>query len=1529
MKTMETKLQKELAGRTLYDPSFEHDACGTGFVANISGKPSHDIVEKGIQAVVNLTHRGAIDADAKTGDGAGILVQIPRKFFKKELESLGYQKIETDSLAVGMIFFPRQDYEARERARAVIEDVVSRNKMKILGWRIVPVESSALGEKAENTRPEIEQILMAPKTKKSFASEEHYERALYLARNEIESKVTEESIADFYIPSFSCRTLVYKGLFVAPQLKKFYRDLNDPDFESAVALFHQRYSTNTFPTWSLAQPFRFLAHNGEINTLQGNRNWMKAREPELAHAYWGKKIDFLKPVVVPGGSDSAGLDNALELLVMSGRDVLHSMMMLVPEAWENMPEMHPDWKAFYQYHSCLMEPWDGPAALAFTDGRIVGATLDRNGLRPARYIVTHDGMIFMGSEVGIIDIPEENVKEKGRLGPGKLIAVDLVKGRFVRDEEAKEEIVRRASYAAWLKKNIYHAPAKTPQGNNGKLKDPVTLLQKETAFGYTFEELTMVMKPMVADAKDPVGSMGDDTPVAVLSTRPRRLSNYFKQLFAQVTNPPIDPIREELVMSLHTLLGKRCNLLDENECATQLIQMDTPLLYNEDLAHLRSLAVPEFKSQTVSCLFEVSEGPEGLEAAIDRITEEAAQAVGQGKTLLVLSDRGVDASHAPVPMLLAIGAVHHHLMREGLRMKTSLIAETGEANEIHHFAVLLGYGADAVNPYLAFDIVESFLVSGELKGFELDKAIKNYKKAVEQGILKIMSKMGISTVSSYRGAQIFEAIGLSRPLTERCFAGTPSRVGGIDFLHIAQDLLAWHGQAFGPSQRTALEQGGFYRYRQDGEYHAANPEVIKRLQKAARSGDPAAYLEYSDFVNSRPITCLRDLLEFKSDRKPVPLEEVESMEEIRKRFCTPGISHGALSRETHEALAIAMNRIGGKSNSGEGGEDPIRYKRRANGDWTNSKIKQVASGRFGVTPDYLMSAEEFEIKIAQGSKPGEGGQLPGHKVSVEIARIRHSVPGITLISPPPHHDIYSIEDLAQLIYDLKMINPKAKVCVKLVSAAGVGTVAAGCVKAHADIVQVSGCEGGTGASPLSSIKNAGIPWELGLSETQQVLVLNDLRGKALLRTDGGFKTGRDVVIAGILGGEQFGFGTASLIAAGCAMIRACHLNTCPVGVATQNEKLRAKFTGTPEAIINFFNGIANEVRVILANLGYRRFDEIIGRTDLLQEKQPLTHVKAKTLDLSAILASPDPRGTKPRSHVQDRNDWAGDKPLDQKLLQEAKGAIEGKGKFSGDYPIRNIHRAVGGRVAGRIAELHGDKGLPPGTIELRFTGTAGQSFGAWSIDGLRLILVGQANDYVGKGMHGGEIIIRPSPEAKFEWHQNVLIGNTVMYGATGGILYCAGRAGERFCVRNSGADAVVEGAGDHFLEYMTGGTVVCLGEVGRNAAAGMTGGTAYMLDEKGDFSKRYNSQLVGIARVQKDKDVERIQAMITRHLEYTGSPRAQEILSHWQKYLPLFWKIEPHPTETKIRMEIVVNVNRDETGRPVQMKELLNPSKGK
>lgn len=1530
MKTRLQRYREEIAARTVYDPSTEKDSCGVGFVAHAKGKATHDMVEKAISCVVNLTHRGAVGADA-TGDGAGVLTQIPKDFFAKELLKLRNKEVHhPDQIAVGMIFFPRDNYEDRERARAIIESVASRYRLKTLGWRHVPVNASVLSQKAEASRPDIEQIILVPRKSRPFESEAVYERTLFLVRREIEQIIEKEAIEDFYICSFSNRTIVYKGLFVAYQLKEFYLDLTNEDFKTAFAIFHQRYSTNTFPDWILAQPFRFLAHNGEINTLKGNCNWMKAREAQMEHEDedMGAAMEFLRPVIQSGGSDSSALDNVLETLTMAGRDISHAMMMLVPEAWENMPKMDPDWTAFYNYHACLMEPWDGPAALAFTDGFRIGAMLDRNGLRPARYIITKDDFVLMGSEVGLLEIDDANVAEKGRLGPGKMIVVDMVKQKIIKDHALKSEIIKTHPYRKWVDEQIIPLPRIKAGKEAAKADSGTSLLQREMVFGYNFEELSMVIKPMVLDAKDPVGSMGDDTPLAVLSKKERLLAGYFKQLFAQVTNPPIDPIREEMVMSMHTLIGEKCNVLDATAEHAKQIELDTPILFNEELDWIKDSKNHGMKYAVISTLMDVDAGQDGLEDAIDDLCDKAVKAVKDGNTLLILSDRGVSAEKVPMPALLSIGAVHHHLIRKGLRMKASLVLESGYVREIHHFAVLLGYGADAINPYLVYEIVDDFLERGEIR-MERDKAYQNYNKAVHNGVLKIMSKMGISTISSYRGAQIFEALGLGRPLVEKCFAGTPSRVGGVDFEVIGKDVLSWHARAFGPEAWDRLEQGGYYRYRKDGEYHTMNPQMVKLLQNAAKSGDLGDYHKFADDVNTHPLSNLRDLLEFKSDRKPVKVDEVESIEELRKRFVTPGISYGALSRETHEALAIAMNRIGGLSNSGEGGEDKERYKPLPNGDSSCSKIKQIASGRFGVTPEYLMSAEQFEIKIAQGSKPGEGGQLPGHKVSAEIAAVRHSTPGITLISPPPHHDIYSIEDLAQLIYDLKMINPSAKVCVKLVSAVGVGTVAAGVAKGHADIILVSGCDGGTGASPLSSIKNAGMPWELGVSETQQVLVLNDLRGRVLLRTDGGMKTGRDVVVAAMMGAEQIGFGTMALIAAGCCMIRACHLNTCPVGVATQQEKLRAKFIGTPEMIIHYFNGIADEVRTILASLGYTSFNDIIGRTDLLVEKENLDHEKASMLDLSPLLAQIDPKGTRPRFCMQDRNDWENDQPLDDVILKDLGTAIEKKTPMKLEYSIKNIHRTVGARIAGQIAKVHGDEGLESGTIDCTFRGTAGQSFGAFCIRGLRLRLIGQANDYVGKGMHGGEIILLPPNEATFKTNRNVILGNTVMYGATGGTLYAAGIAGERFCVRNSGGSAVVEGAGSHMCEYMTGGIVVSLGEVGWNFGAGMTGGRAYVYDAEHVFEERYNSQLISIKRLDDEEDEDLLKSMVVKHVEFTGSAHGADLLANWDKARDLFWQIDPTPSETKIRTEVVVNVNRDDKGHPIPAARLAKNVQGK
>ena len=1489
-------------GAPLYNRAFEHDGCGVGFVADLSGRPSHAIVEKAIEAVVNLTHRGAVDADAKTGDGAGILTQIPHGLIARSVEELGYPALGPGEVAVGMIFFPRDDRIAQERCRTVVEDVLEdASDLHFFGWRPVPVDPSVLGDKALETQPRIEQVLI---DRPAGMDDEAFERALYLARRRIERRAARAGIEGFYIASLSHRTIVYKGLLVAPQLREFYLDLQDPAYETALAVFHQRYSTNTFPDWILAQPFRLSAHNGEINTLWGNTNWMRAREPELASDLWGDQVRRLLPIIQSGGSDSACLDNVLEAVVQSGRDPLHAMMMLIPEAWENMPDMDPVLRGFYEYHACLTEPWDGPAAVAFSDGRFAGATLDRNGLRPARYIITTDGLIVMGSEVGMLDIAPGKVAEKGRLGPGQMIAVDTVEKRLWRNDEIKCTYAERRPYRAWVSQHLRLAE-RPPSGGGAdgdRSNGPgLSLIQKQRAFGYVSEDLQRILGPMVLDGKEPVGSMGDDTPLSVLSQKPRLLYTYFKQRFAQVTNPPIDPLREELVMSLMTLLGQRKNLFEEAPEHAHLIAFPSPVLTDEEVAWLRELEDPAFECRTLACRFPAAEGPKGLKPAVERLCEDAIGAAKEGAALLILSDRGVDAERAPIPMLLAVGAVHHALIRAGVRISASLVAETGEVREVHHFACLLGYGASAINPYLAWESVPAFCEVAE--GLTPSGARANYRAAVDAGILKIMSKMGISTVSSYQGAQIFEAIGLDGSVVDRYFTGTPCHVEGADLTSLASDVLACHAEAFGREVLADLPDAGFYRYRTGGEYHAFNPAVFRNLHKAVRTGRYEDYQAFVKAVHDRPPMALRDLLEFVRTRPPVPIDEVEPIESIRKRFTVSGMSHGALSREAHETLAIAMNRIGAKSNSGEGGEDPERYHVQPGGDWPNSAVKQVASGRFGVTPEYLASAHVLEIKMAQGSKPGEGGQLPGHKVSAEIAYIRHSVPGVTLISPPPHHDIYSIEDLAQLIYDLKQANPRARVCVKLVAEAGVGTIAAGVAKGYADVILISGHDGGTGASPLSSIKSAGSPWELGLAETQQILVQNDLRGRVLLRTDGGLKTGRDVVVAAMLGAEEYGFGTSPVVSIGCVMARQCHLNTCPVGVATQDPKLRARFRGSPEMAVHYFTFVAQEVRDILAGLGVRSMDEIIGHADMLRPV-PEVHAGKKPVDLSAILAVPEPSDRRPRRRIRERNDRV-DFPLDDTIRQDAHEVIQGKlARVALRYPIRNIHRAVGARLAGEIAFNHGDEGLPDGAIECHFEGSAGQSFGAFCIRGLRLVLEGEANDYVGKGMAGGEIIIRPPREASFPTHLNTIIGNTVMYGATGGILYAAGRGGERFCVRNSGGHAIIEGLGDHGCEYMTGGIVVVLGEVGRNFGAGMTGGLAYVLDETGVFEGRYNLQLVDIERLSDPEDIALVRKMVASHAEMTESPRALELLGRWEEVVERFWKVVPKESPEGTRPQL-------------------------
>src|SRR5579883_1306875 len=1511
----------------LYDPRHEHDACGVGFVASIAGRPSHTVLQHALTSVVNLGHRGAIDADGRSGDGAGVLTQIPRALFERELARLGRPQVEPTQLAVGMVFLPRDD-AGQARGRRLVEEATARQGLEFIGWRPVPVDPSVLGDKAIATQPRIEQALI---TQAGAYSPGDYERVLYLVRKDVEARAAVEGLTSLYVPSLSHRTVVYKGLFVAPQLAGFYPDLRDPAFTTALAVFHQRYSTNTLPNWLLAQPFRMLAHNGEINTLQGNRNWMRAREANLASPLWNGTRELLKPVIWEDGSDSASLDNVLELIERSGRDVLHAMMMLVPEAWENMPDMDPALRAFYEYHACLMEPWDGPAALAFSDGVTVAATLDRNGLRPARYVITADDLCIMASEVGVVDLPPEAIVEKGRLGPGQMIAVDTERGVLLRNDEIKRRVAEQQPYGEWVRDQLYRLETPPPPhselyangfhrngangtaGGNGHGEPPVdpatNLRQQQRAFGYTSEDVNVIIHPMGMEGHDAVFSMGDDTPLPVLSSQPRSFYNYFRQRFAQVTNPPIDPLREQLVMSLSTYVGERPSVLEESAAHARLIHVPTPLLLAHDLERLRDQGHHDaaFRSATLHALFPAAEGPEGLARALDALCADAVHAVDDGARVLILSDRGVDPEHAPIPMVLAVGAVHHHLIREGKRLQADLIAETGEAWDIHHFAVLVGYGASAVHPYVALATASTLQPARNQEELPVEEKLLKYRGAVEAGLLKICSKMGISTLSSYRGGQIFEIVGLDQDLVDRAFCGTPCRIGGIGLREIGAEVLRRHADAFTVTA-PRLRHYGFIGFRGDGELHGYAPSAVKAIHKAVQSGSYADYQAYRELARSRPPMALRDLLDFRPAGPPLPLDQVEPVEAILRRFVSTAMSLGALSPEAVQTLAIALNRLGGRSNSGEGGEDPDWYGDQSWGVKAHNKIKQVASGRFGVTALYLANAEQLEIKMAQGSKPGEGGQLPGHKVTATIARLRHAVLGVALISPPPHHDIYSIEDLAQLIYDLKQANPRAEIGVKLVSTAGVGTIAAGVAKAYADYVLISGHEGGTGASPLSSIKNAGSPWELGLAETQEVLVLNDLRGRVRLRTDGGLKSGREIVVAALLGAEEYGFGTSAVVSIGCDMARQCHMNTCPTGIATQREDLRYREFGAPgtaerrtimeakiQQAMHYFTHLATEVREILASLGLRSLDEAIGRVDLLTQAAAAPEARASLVDLSQILAHPDPSGTRPLKHTQERNDRPGDQPLDDRIIQDAAAALERGEPVALSYPIRNDQRTIGARLSGEIARRYGAEGLPAGTIRVDFRGTAGQSFGAFSTRGLRLRLVGEANDYVGKGLCGAEIAVLPPPEAPFAAHENVIVGNTVLYGATSGRLHVAGRAGERFAVRNSGAEAVVEGAGDHCCEYMTGGVVVVLGATGRNFAAGMSAGVAYVLDEAGDFPRKVNTELVHLARLTDAADAEPLLRLLRDHVAATDSARARDILDRWDAYAPKFWKVLPYP----------------------------------
>jgi glutamate synthase domain-containing protein 2/glutamate synthase domain-containing protein 1/glutamate synthase domain-containing protein 3 len=1484
------------AAQGLYDPANERDACGIGFVVNIGGEPSHDIVLKGLQILENLVHRGACGCDPETGDGAGILIQIPHRFFAREANVLGFSLPEPGEYGIAMCFLP-VDRQQRLTCEGFLEKITREEGLTVLGWRDTPLSVNAIGRVARASQPYIEQLFVG---RPPNLDQDAFERKLYLIRKRAEAAVTQSDIRDksfFYIPSFSSRTIVYKGLLLAGQIGAFYKELLDPDTTSALCLVHQRFSTNTFPTWQLAHPFRYLCHNGEINTLRGNMNWMHAREAVMASPYFDD-IKKLYPVIQQGVSDSAALDNAAELLLMSGRSLPHVMAMLIPEAWDADNTMAAEKRAFYEYHASLMEPWDGPAAVAFTDGRMIGATLDRNGLRPARYLVTKDGLLIMASETGVLPIPPEDIEFKGRLQPGRMLLVDIEQGRLIPDEEIKGQLSSRRPYGEWIKQNQITLDA-LPEPSRVMETNHETIRCRQRAFGYSDEDLRFLITPMATDGQEAVGAMGTDTPLACLSDKPQSLFHYFKQLFAQVTNPPIDPIREDLVMSLTSYIGTERNILDETSRHCHTLKLPHPILTNRDLEKLRRVSRGDFLATTLPMLFRAEDGETGLKRALDQLCRRSDLAIKSGYTLLILSDRGLDEDYAPIPSLLALTAVHNHLIREGSRTQVALIIESGEPREVMHYALLIGYGASAINPYLAVETLEDMAKKGELpNNTTFAAALKNYKKAINKGLLKVCSKMGISTLQSYRGAQVFEAIGLNKALVEQYFTGTSSRIEGIGLDVLAKEAIAKHEFAFQPVSdfETELVTGGQYQYRVTGEYHLYNPLTVSKLQHAVRQNNFATFEEYSRLLNeqSKHLCTLRGLMDLKTAASPVPIDEVEAASEIVKRFATGAMSFGSISKEAHETLAIAMNRIGGRSNTGEGGEDEARFIPLPNGDSRKSAIKQVASGRFGVTTNYLISADELQIKIAQGAKPGEGGQLPGHKVDQEIARVRHSIPGVGLISPPPHHDIYSIEDLAQLIYDLKNVNPAARISVKLVAEVGVGTVAAGVAKAHADVILISGHDGGTGASPLTSMKHAGIPWELGLAETQQVLVMNDLRSRVRVQTDGKLQTGRDVVIAALLGAEEFGFSTAPLIAVGCIMMRKCHLNTCPVGVATQNPELRKKFAGQPEHVINFFFFIAEEVRQLMAQLGFRKFDEMIGRSDMIEMKSAADHWKARGLDFSSILYNPEVPGRVGRRHLKDQQHGLED-ALDHQLIDLTKDTLERGVKVEFHLPIRNVHRTVGAMMSGEIARRYGAKGLPDETIRIQLTGSAGQSFGAFLAKGVTLTLEGDANDYVGKGLSGGKIVVYPPRTSSFLPEKNILIGNTVLYGATSGEAYFNGVAGERFAVRNSGAVTVVEGVGDHGCEYMTNGTVVILGTTGRNFAAGMSGGIAYVLDEDGSFATtRCNKAGVDLDPVFEPEDVGLLESLIRKHVEYTGSPRGEWILENWAEMLPKFVKVFPH-----------------------------------
>ena len=1478
----------------LYDPVHEHDACGVGFVVNIKGAASHTIIEQGLQILANLTHRGACGCDPLTGDGAGILTQMPDAFLRKACAPLDITLPPRGEYGVGMVFLPER-IDERNECLELLEKVVREEGQRLLGWRRVPVDPSKCGPLARESMPEIRQIFVARgRTTPDTAA---LERKLYVIRKRVERLVRESGLRDseaFYVPSLSCNTINYKGLLLPDQIPQFYRDLTDPDFTSALALVHQRFSTNTFPSWDRAHPYRYVAHNGEINTLRGNVNWMHARESMFASARFGDDMEKLFPIIAPGGSDSAGFDNALELLVHTGRPLAHAVMMMIPEAWQKHESMSPEKRAFYRYHACLTEAWDGPASIAFSDGKVIGAVLDRNGLRPSRYVVTKDGLVVMASEVGVLDIAPENVLAKGRLQPGRMFLVDTEAGRIVADEELKAAIARRQPYQQWLNDSLTRLEDLPAQSAPSPSFDDATRLTRQQAFGYTIEDLKFLMAPMALTGQEAVGSMGTDTPLAVLSNKPQLLFNYFKQLFAQVTNPPIDPIREELVMSLKATIGCEENLFEETPAHCRQLELEEPVIDNAALGKIKELQRDKLRAVTIPMLYRVRDGDAGLEKALSVLCWEAEVAISNGATLLVLTDRGMDEENAPIPSLLATAAVHHQLIRSGTRTCCGLVIESGEPREVMHFALLVGYGAGAINPYLAIETVKQLVRDGILKGVSEDEAVEHYLKAANKGILKVMTKMGISTLQSYRGAQIFEAIGLNRELIDHYFTGTASRIEGIGLEAIAAESAARHTHAHSvaPELDGELETGGQYQWRRRGEFHMYNPSSIAKLQHAVRAGSYKLFKQYSAVVNdeSRNLATLRGLLKFRPS-KAIPLEEVEPASVIVKRFKTGAMSLGSISREAHENLAIAMNRIGGKSNTGEGGEDSVRYQRDPNGDSRRSATKQVASGRFGVTSHYLVNSDEIQIKMAQGAKPGEGGQLPGHKIDAYIAKIRHSTPGVGLISPPPHHDIYSIEDLSQLIHDLKNANNQARISVKLVAEVGVGTVAAGVAKAKADVVLISGHDGGTGASPLTSLKHAGIPWELGLAETQQVLVMNDLRSRIRVETDGQLKTGRDIAVAALLGAEEFGFATAALVASGCILMRVCHLNTCPVGIATQDPVLRKKFEGKPEHVVGFMMFLAEELREIMAELGFRTVDEMVGRVDKLEAREAIEHWKARGLDLTEILHKPEAADSV-AIHATTTQDHGLEGALDNQLIATCRPALEHGTPIEAEFPIRNVNRTVCTMLSAAISRRHGANGLPSETIRLKFSGSAGQSFGAFLAPGIAITLEGDANDYFGKGLSGGRIVVFPPRAASFVPEDNIIVGNVSLYGATAGEVFCRGQAGERFAVRNSGVTAVIEGVGDHGCEYMTKGLVVVLGKTGRNFAAGMSGGVAYVYDTDGDFAGRCNMSMVELDPME-EQDFATIKDLVHRHYEYTESTVAWRILSGWKDTALHFVKVMP------------------------------------